>query len=223
MPRTAVITSLYGDYDPLRPAPAGFDDAVCVSDRRQEAAGWRNVLIPQDGDPRLQAKVAKMTPFCFTDADAAVWIDASIEVASPNFARWALDHLGEHDLVVFEHPSTRRDIAEEAALCQDWPKYARWPIRQQVAAYRADGFPEGLGLYACGVIAWRRTDEAVAFGERWLEENRRWSPQDQISFPYLVWRTGKTVVTFAADQYDNEYFTIRWDERPTGNGPGATH
>jgi hypothetical protein len=220
--RIAVVTSLFGGYDPLGAPPHGFDDAVCVTDSADGIpAGWRTVVLPPSGDPRLDAKTAKMQPWRYTDCDAAVYLDASIEVTSPDLRAWAEPLLDVHDLLVWSHPEGRTCYKAEAEICWDWPKYARYDMRDQVAAYEADGMPAGWGLLACGMIGWRFTPEARAFGDAWLREQYEWGCQDQVSLPYLLWREGKAFGIWPAHQYQNPHIRIRWDRRPAGQGPAA--
>lgn len=221
--RISLITSVYGAYDPVRLAPGGFDDKVVVTDDAHvDAHGWRVHMVPSNDSPRLAAKRAKMLPWMFTDCDAAVWIDASIEVMDGHGLRKTAEALlAERDLIVWQHPEGRTDIRQEGPVCWDWPKYRDYPIRDQVSHYESEGMPEGWGLFACGVMAWRFTDDAKRFGNLWLGEQYRWSIQDQISLPFLLWREGFRFGTFPAHQYQNPWFRIRWDERPAGQGPAA--
>jgi hypothetical protein len=93
-------------------------------------------------------------------------------------------------------------------------KYQGSRIPEQVASYAADGFPESWGLFACGTIGWRFSPEAKSLGVRWFSEQSKWSIQDQISLPYLLWATGKTFGVWRANEYDNPYVKLRWDQRP---------
>lgn len=220
--RIALITSVYGAYDPLRPPPIGFDDAVCITDSAKDIPnGWRTVNEPGSDDLRLDAKAAKMQPWRYTDCDAAIYLDASIEVTSPDLRAWVEPQLVAHDLVVWSHPEGRVCYKDEAAICWDWPKYARYDMRGQVAAYESDGMPEKWGLFACGMIGWRFTKEARQFGDMWLNEQHEWSCQDQVSLPYLLWRESKSFGIWPANQYQNPHIRIRWDRRPAGQGPSA--
>jgi len=215
--RVALITGNYGSYDPVRPLPEwhGFDDAVLVTNHRDIATeGWRVHLDPRDEPPRLAAKHPKMNPWNYTDCDAALWVDASIEITSPLLRPWAAAHLKRDDLVIWSHPEGRICLEQEAEVCWNFPKYADQPIREQAAAYLAAGMPRYWGLFAAGVIAWRFTPEARAFGEAWLAEQYTGTIQDQISLPYLLWENGKQFGVWNANQYDNPYIRIRWDERP---------
>jgi hypothetical protein len=215
--RVALVTACYGSYDPIRPLPEGhgFDDAVLVTDDPDVVAeGWRVVVEPSDEHPRLAAKRPKMMPWLYTDCDAAVWLDASFEVVGGGFSKWVRPLLAVNDLIVWTHPEGRIGIEQEAPVCWDWPKYAGYDMRGQLAAYLAEEMPEKWGLFAAGTVGWVFTEGAKRFGEMWLTENRRWSIQDQVSLPYLLWKTGKRFGVWPANEYQNPYVRLRWDERP---------
>jgi hypothetical protein len=202
----ALVTSIYGGYDRLRPLPEGhgFDMAVCVTDDENlKAEGWTTLVVPSDDPPILAAKWPKMLPFDFVNADVAVWVDGSAEIVDRTFIDFCLDTDG--DLVAWVHPEGRTCLFEEVAYCWHWDRYRQFPMVAQAAAYRADGMPDGFGLYACGTLVWRRTDDTVRFGEAWLQEQRRWSIQDQVSFPYLLWKLRPNFGTFPADELNNRY------------------
>lgn len=215
--RVALVTACYGSYDPIRPLPEGhgFDEAVLVTDDPDVVAeGWRVVVEPSDEAPRLAAKRAKMMPWLYTDCDAAVWLDASFEITSTGFRTWAESHLERDDFVVWVHPEGRIDIRQEVAVCWEFPKYAAYPLRDQLANYVSRGMPENWGLFACGTVGWRFTDEARAFGEAWYTEQVAWSVQDQVSLPFLLWDSGKKFGVWQGHEYKNDFLRLRWDERP---------
>lgn len=205
-----LVTAVYGGFDNVAPLPAdhGFDDAVLVTgDRDLQVPGWRTLYVPGTGRHRLDAKTAKLAPWRFVDTAASVWIDAACEVVDGGFRAW-LDQHEPVELRAWSHPEPRTCLYAEAAYCQDWPKYRDQPIRDQVAAYRKAGMPEDFGLYACGTLAWRHTANAQAFGEAWLLEQYRWSIQDQIALPYLLWSRDITFAPFDGHEYANPY--LRW-------------
>jgi hypothetical protein len=212
--RVAVITGSLGGYDPIRPlGDSGFDDALCIMD--DPAVSWQNyrpLLFLSKDHPRLACKNPKMTPWRFTDCDAAVWVDSSFEIHE-GFSDWVREHLERDDFVVWDHPEDRDCIWQEMELCESWTKYAAWPLREQVESYAAEGFPKHYGLWACGVVGWRFTDSAKEFGQEWLAEQRRWSIQDQISLPYLLWKHGRVPGIWQAHELDNPYLTYHPHER----------
>lgn len=206
----ALISAVYGGYDTIRPLPTGhgFDDALLVTDvPGLEVPGWRTLYAPGTHHPRRDAKTAKLAPWRYLDTDASVWIDGSCEILDGSFREW-IDAHPPVELRAWRHPEPRTCLFEEAAYCQDWPKYRSERIREQTAAYRAAGMPERFGLYACGTLYWRHTARARAFGEAWLLEQYRYSIQDQVALPYLLWSLAIDFSPFAGDEYANPY--LRW-------------
>jgi hypothetical protein len=213
--RVALVTASFGGYDPVRALPDhGFDDVVCVTDDPGSVpSSWRVVVEPVSGSPRMAAKRPKMTPWEFTDCDAAVWLDASFQVTG-DLAGWVRPLLRQAGFIAWQHPEGRACLVDEAAVCWDFPKYEPFPVREQAAAYVADGMPRYWGLFACGMLGWMFSDEVREFGERWLAEQSAWSPQDQVSLPYLLWDTGMPFGLWPANEYQNPWVRLRWDERP---------
>lgn len=204
-----IITAIFGSFDDLHALPPdhGFDEAVCVTDNPDlSAEGWRVVVQQVEGHhPRLTAKRAKMMPWEYLTTTSSVWIDGSRSVTGATFRPFVERHLATNDLVMWDHPEPRDCLYQEAAYCQDWGKYAGWPIRDQVAAYRAEGMPENFGLWCASVIGMRHTEQVRAFGQAWLDEQHRWSIQDQVSLPYLLWKHGKSIATWDAHEFNNDF------------------
>lgn len=212
----AIITGIFGGFDFLRSLPAshGFDEAICVTDDPSlQADGWTVVVAPKSEHPRLAAKRPKMVPWMYTDCSHSVWIDGAFEVRDGKFSQFVREHLTRHDLVVWQHPENRNCLYQEADYCQDWPKYNRDPIRQQTAAYRAAGMPEHFGLYAAGTVGMRHTANVKKFGWAWLDECNRWSIQDQISLPFLLWQQQKTFGAWDAHEFHNDMLTYHSHNR----------
>jgi hypothetical protein len=59
---------------------------------------------------------------------------------------------------------------------------------------------------------WRNTKEARKFGDDWYQENLDWSIQDQVSFPYLLWKHKPNFGVFPMGEFDNPYLT--WWRHP---------
>jgi len=205
--RIAAVCAIYGGYDLIPPVPEGVDDAVLVTDVPVRS-GWRNVVEPSDKHPRLAAKRPRVRPDLYTDCDASLWMDGSIHVRDGAFIAHVRSLLDAHELVLTDHPEDRDCLYQEAAHCHDWPKYRDQPLHDQVATYRSEGMPEHFGLWATGSIARRHTDRMRSLGDAWLAEMERWSIQDQVSLPYLLWRDRIAFTTFGIDQLDNTYFDL---------------
>jgi len=190
----AIVSACFGGFDVPPPFQCKQDIDVewyyFTDARSVQAKPWHVTHVDLRGnEPRLTAKAYKMV--APVETRYVIWIDANMEITSPYFARNALASI--HDgVAVFRHP--RRDCIYDEARASlgaesQGGKYAGLPLIEQVNAYRAEGYPEHHGLYACGVVAWDM-DRARALGEAWLAEQERWSIQDQLSFPVVCWRMG---------------------------------
>lgn len=191
----ALITSLYGDLDTLTDPPVvkGVDDYIAVTDRTHDTGMWRQVIEPRRHiSNRLASKIPKCLPHRYTACDWVIWIDASATVRA-DVAEWAVEHLDGTDCPVaqFRHPE-RDDIGDEAKVSAGMRKYAGLMVEEQAAHYFTRGFPRYWGLWATGIMVRRRHAWSTLFGKAWLAEQVRWSYQDQVSEPYVLWRMGET-------------------------------
>lgn len=221
MVKAALVTGIFGDYDTPKPLSFGhgFDDAILVTDNESiECEGWRTIHVKTDAPPRLAAKQPKMNPFQFIDADFCVWIDGAFFVINATFRDFCEESLGNNDLVVFEHPHrwNRNCAFREAEFSATLPKYLNQAdsLLMQAQTYSAEGLPPDWGLWACGVIAWRNTPAAHDFGAAWLAEIDKWGIQDQVSFPYLLWKLRPRFGVFPAHQMNNPY--LGWKQHADG-------
>jgi hypothetical protein len=88
------------------------------------------------------------------------------------------------------------------------PKYHNLPLHDQVATYRAEGYPEHHGLMACTVIARHFNDDRLeCINEAWWQENLRWTYQDQLSLPVVLWRQGLAYDAVEMNLWNNDWFT----------------
>ena len=143
---------------------------------------------PQFGmSSMLEAKWYKLHPS--EDYDYTIWIDSSVRIKSPHFAKWCVD-AAKDKWAIFRHPN-RQCAYAEAEFAQDMKKYYDCPTREQMAHYRSEGFPENFGLYACTMIARSRWGKEI--NEDWWTEINKWSFQDQISLPYVLWKRKETI------------------------------
>jgi hypothetical protein len=209
--RVAVVSSLYGGYD--QPASPASQDMACdwvlVTDREVDCWPWKTVVEPRPGvSPRLAAKVAKCRPDLYApNADLTIWVDAHVRIIHPGFVSWMVRGLGRAQVAQLAHPQ-RRSLTTEAALSASLSKYGGLPLAAQVAHYLEGGYPDGWGLWAAGLIVRRTSPEVRAFGDAWLAEQVRWTIQDQLSEPPLLWRMGLEVATLPGPLIGHWAFTL---------------
>lgn len=204
----AVVSSVYGGYDvPVAPVPQDIDVRfVLVADEPHDCPPWEVVVEPRAQlHPRLAAKVAKCRPDLYVKADAYIWADASFAINSAGFASWCVAHLEHGTTAQIPHPD-RRHILDEANYSHGMAKYAGLPVVAQAEHYLAEGYPDGWGLWATGLIVY---DGVPRWGDEWLREQTRWTYQDQISQAPVLHRHGVRPVDMGGGLINHQHFQIR--------------
>jgi Protein of unknown function (DUF616) len=196
--RVVVYTCITDGYDELL-GPRILEpevDYICFTDRlNTDPKGWTLREIPgQFSHPALANRYAKMHPHVlFPQHQLSVYIDGYIQPVTgvADFARQAA---ARGDIAFFEHPF-RRSIFEEATVCcvigHDWHRR----IARQMRSYAAEGFPAKHALFEGGIIVRRHhTPGSIAFMEAWWQAYCSGVRRDQLSLPYVSWKTGIPVV-----------------------------
>jgi hypothetical protein len=142
-------------------------------------------------DPVRTARAHKHRPFeLFPDAPVSIWLDAT---HVPIVEMQALfDYLDDrHPLACFRH-EWRDTALAEGRECQRLGLDDPQVIEQQLARYAAEGFPDRCGLYDTACLVRRHLPAVRGLQELWWQEIVAGSRRDQISFPYVLHRSGMT-------------------------------
>lgn len=205
-----VYTALFGDYDDLREQPRspGVEFVCFTDDPGLRVQGWDvRVRRPRYHHPRMAAKWYKLLAHrALPETRHAIWIDACVTLTAPDSAARLLGALGPAGLALCRHPD-RDNIYDEAEASRTLRKYDGLPLREQVATYRAAGLPERHGLWAGTVIVRDLGRPAIRrLGRWWMRENLRWTYQDQLSLPYVLWRLDIAPTPLPWHLWDNDVF-----------------
>lgn len=201
-----IYTTIFGGYDELKPQPM-FENVkyVCYSDTSLDDKGVWEVRVTQEFkqlSPRMKAKWFKCNSHKLFD-EKSVFMDGSFALTKNAIGLiMRFNHYG-----VFKHPQ-RNCIYPEAQVSIRMQKYFRQPIQEQVDYYRGCGMPKEFGLWACGMLIRDTSKETERINEAWWEQNLKWSYQDQLSFPFVLWREKLRVETIEENEYNNPYFNI---------------
>ncbi len=158
--------------------------------------------------PRMAAKVAKCRPDLYTDAKVTIWVDASFRITRPDFVSWCVQQIGVHPIAQIKHPERQR-ITDEADVSAHMTKYQGQAVREQARHYIDGGFADGWGLWATGLIVRRSTAQTKLFGAEWLQQQIRWTYQDQVSEAPVLAAMSLRPVDLDTQLWGSEYFTIR--------------
>lgn len=211
MVNAVLYSALYGHYfDRLPPVYGQGVDCVCFTDDPAlDAPGWDvRVVERTEATPRLRAKWFKLNPhLALPEYDASIWIDAGWMVRSSRFAREALGYLDGRPAVFFPH-RWHKNIRQELAASTH-PKMRAYPLAEQVNSYLAEGMPEDMPIMECTSLVRRHNDPAlVDLANCWWEENLKWSECDQLSLPFVLWKTQAPYGVFPFDLSGQPWFRL---------------
>jgi hypothetical protein len=119
--------------------------------------------------------------------DYIIWMDSSIEIINENFIDNIINLLNnDHQLINFIHPK-RNNVNNEVNVSLSMKKYTGQKIKEQLKYYNNNKFVDNT-LYACGFFIRKQNKKLNKCFDEWWVDNQKWSYQDQISYPYILWK-----------------------------------
>lgn len=203
----AIYTTITDCYDVLKPqlrsavggAPlVAFLDEPTAVRHEGRMRGWQSILahFPDVGGKRASRFFKANAHLALPQSRYSLWIDASVSLVAPfSAARLAEIFLSECDVCVFRH-HVRNSIYDEADICKAQGLDLPETIDRQIDRYRREGMPENTGLAELPVILRRHSKAVKNLNEAWWTEIAAGSWRDQLSFDYVVWKTGLRYATF---------------------------
>jgi hypothetical protein len=151
-----------------------------------------------------------------------VWLDGTIRIDSPTVAEWLLNH--QALIITWNHEGRDGKYTSEAHVSDYDARYNSrfWanqsqplqPCGRQADMYQAEGFaPDALkrpenpchGLWVTCFVSFRHTlPEVQNFLNSWYQQTLIHTTQDQIGFPYAVWKTGIYPLTLPNEEIAGE-------------------
>ncbi|KAF9621662.1 hypothetical protein IFM89_025573 [Coptis chinensis] len=167
---------------------------------------WRLIVLhyPPYDEPRRNGKVPKiLTHRLFPQAQYSIWIDGKMElIVDPLLMLERYLWRGKHTFAIARHKH-HQSIYEEADAIKRRKRYARPLIDIQIKIYRYEGMepwspskrtisdvPEGA------VIIREHTALNNLFSCLWFNEVNLFTPRDQLSFGYALYRLGDSFKLF---------------------------
>jgi Protein of unknown function (DUF616) len=211
--KVVVYTAVTNDYDNLL-APTikvpGWSYICFTDDTYTEKTGWEVRPLQQNGlDPVRLSRLPKILAHCFLlDYDVSIWIDANIEITG-NLQEFCALALAQANIAFFCHGYGNRSVAAEIFALFWYGKARLRSMFPQYLRYRAKGFPDNAGVIPeGGIIVRRHHDPCVrAAMEQWWFEFLRYTPRDQISLPYIIWRNSMNATMLNWDLRKSPWFT----------------
>lgn len=209
--KTAIVTAVTGGYDYQLDQPnINGVDFIYFTDGNSKFdinPPWNVQMLGDEHlDNRRRSKRPKLNPHSISilnEYKYMVWIDGDMAIARAEFVDEIFSFM-HNGFVASPHFDNRHCAYGEATIRP--AKYAKEPLDEQVEFYKREGFPEQYGLFECGVSARDLSNPKVKeLGELWHSQNLTWSYQDQVSFPYCLWKTN-----FKPDVLPQTFRNFNW-------------
>ena len=139
--------------------------------------------------------------------DYYIWIDGSLHLRD-NFVKNVIQLFNQDaDLINFKH-SVRNNVKDELMLCKNWAKYKNQDLQKQYNNYIKNGFTDDVNLFELTSFFRKNNKIVNDLFNLWWEHNEEHSYQDQISFPYVIWKFKNKFVHYILEQnvMDNQDF-----------------
>jgi hypothetical protein len=200
--KIVVYSAIFGNKDEIKEIEPQYladnVDALMFTDNKNlKSKSFRVIHVkPRFSDsPHLSSRYYKILPHRFMNAfnqyGCSLWIDGNRRLTcDPNIL---LKSINKNPIAVGTHHRTeKRDAYDEAEHCIKLRKDDPKKIKAQVNFYKSEGMPKKFGLWGCPIMLRNHNDQrCINFCERWWDELLLRSKRDQISFPYVVWKTGR--------------------------------
>ena len=195
--KIAVYSCITDGYDTvIEPfcSESGIDYFLFTDGELSNDSHWKKIDITQleeykNLSPVQLNRKIKMLPFRYLPGyDYSIYVDGNIEII--NLLLPLIEEMGSHAFGVHYH-RTRDCIYDELVQVIHLNKADPALARQQIEAYKKEGFPRHFGLYENSILIRKQSDEEVRrLMEAWWEEYMRYPTRDQLSLPYVIWKTG---------------------------------
>jgi hypothetical protein len=194
--KIVVYSCVVGKYDrivePIYMEP-GVDYLMFTDLNLPKNSMWKKVDITKLDDYKLLSpaqmnRKIKMLPHKFLkEYDYSLYVDGLIELVgavSP-----IVEQMGDIGFGVHYH--NQRDCIYDEAIMIKYAKKANMnEVKKQLSRYKKDGFPAHYGLYENTILLRKHSDESVCeLMEDWWDEYMKFPTRDQLSLPYLIWKT----------------------------------
>jgi len=159
-------------------------ELICFTDRNIYSNDWKIVKV-KCKDPLKKSREIKIRCDQFLDFDVCLYMDSQFVIKS-NVDNFIKENL-RNDFLLMKH-SCRHCAYREARRCIKVKKGDGNIIMKQAVQYKKEGFPKKFGLYACGIMVRKNTEEVADFMKLWHDEIVKYTYRDQISLPYILWK-----------------------------------
>lgn len=209
--RKVIYTVITDNCDKLREPCALSDgwDYVCFTDDPYlKSNTWKIKLLSNPIEPKKLSRIVKILPHKYlSEYDLSLYLDSYILI-NRDVNEFVNDQLERHEetIIIKSHPR-RTNIFDEVSQIIIQGKDDPLTVVNQAMSYKRVGFDSEL-LFENGIMIRRHNETScINVMNVWWNQIEKHSYRDQISLPYVLWKTGYKIGVF--EQKDIvKYFSI---------------
>lgn len=188
---------------------------LLYSDMPRNIKGWDVLPITKKikGAKPLTNRWYKFFPHeLFKEVEYSVYLDGNIRIIG-DLTQLLQEFIKSQAAIgVFKHKD-RNDICQEIDACIKYKKFDASDLdrsKEQIRDYLSEGMPPSQILTDNGIIfRWHQHPQLKKTMALWWEQLQKYSKRDQISLPYVVWKSNAPVYIWNwSFRKENSYFDI---------------
>ncbi|WP_187620205.1 glycosyltransferase domain-containing protein [Selenomonas ruminis] len=228
IPRIAVYTCVLGGYDKLwEPLyRSSYCDYYAITDFDIDSESIWNRIEYEKFIPHVENKTnftyinrwCKMHPHnIFPQYEYSVYIDGSVLIVA-DIVPLVLKMIKSGSFIGIHKHGIRKYIKTEAkAIVKTKKNIDRKTLYNQIHKYKSRGYNDDIPLLEATIIVRKHNhNKCIKVMEDWWDEFIKYSPRDQISLPYVLWKNGMTIddiYILGNDEHFNPRFVINGHNR----------
>jgi hypothetical protein len=215
--KKVVYSALLGKYDRIQPfnLQKGFDFILFtdLANINNNETNWTILPLPKELNHLNLSKFKKQRfiklhpHLFFQNYNLSIYIDTSFQIKR-DLNEFLLRILTpEYNIYNFEHPD-RNKIFDELSAVVELKKEKEIMSKIIRERYIKENFPDNNGLIeGCLIIRRHNEKDCIYLMNKWFEEVEKYSYRDQLSFNYLIWKTGIKI------KYISKIFALNYFEQ----------
>lgn len=142
----------------------------------------------------------------FPNYDLSIYIDTAYEIKG-KLDEFLIRILSPNlNIYLLEHPD-RNCIYNEMIAVANYKKESKQMISQIKNLYKKQDFPDNVGLSENSLIVRKHNEkDCIYLMNLWYHEIEKYSHRDQLSFGYILWKTGYNKFKYISRQFSSDYF-----------------
>lgn len=199
--RIAVYTCITGGYDGLLEPlikPENVDYYVVTDMEIKPDSKWKKIDINNysqlaEYDNTRKARYVKTHPHIFFEGyEFSIWVDSNFRIIS-DLTKF-IKNIGENVPFASHWHPYRNSIYDELEACVLRNKDNKELMEEQIFQYKQEGMPDNFGLIETNFIVRKHMNfKCIELMENWWNNILKWSKRDQLSLPYVIWKSGYTM------------------------------